>query len=212
MGIPAWESRERKSAVANPQATPLSASAAVPAPQLAATAGSDTDSVADLESATDMANWLQRQYLQPLGRKTAPLYALGPSNSDLLVLSDCDQQQTVQPVEQPFLGAAGKLLDAMLKAIGLSRTSCQLAALATNGQETLQAWCAQHEPRVILYFVRPNSSQPARYEPGDSASETTRTQTGIHCVVSYHPEHLLQHPELKRRAWEDLKAVRRLLS
>lgn len=192
MGIPAWESRDSVRSV-------LCASPLV------------EDSPSQSPSP---ATWLQTQTLQQLGGKPEPLYALGPANSSLLVLSDPAAQPSDQPLSQPFFGAAGKLLDAMLKAIGQSRTSCQLAALApagSSGTYGLDAWAAQHSPTVILYCVHPNSDKSAPLTPGSSGEEPVLAVAGAQCVVSYHPEFLLQHPEMKRRAWEDLKTVRRLL-
>jgi len=109
------------------------------------------------------------------------------------------------------------MLDAMLKAIGQSRRSCQLASLDSESlleNINLQQFVRENTPKVVLFFTQPGAAQHGldiTIELNNSDAKPLATTPESNCIVSYHPEFLLSHPEFKRQVWEHLKHANRLL-
>jgi DNA polymerase len=130
---------------------------------------------------------------------------------------------------EPFVGRAGKLLNEMLRAIGLPREQVYIANILKcrppNNRDPLPAEVEQCEPflkeqvalvqpRIILAVGRIAAQnllktdipigrlRGRRFEYGD----------GIPLVVTYHPAYLLRSPTEKRKAWGDLLFARSVLS
>lgn len=193
MGIPAWELRE-SSAPTVPMRASTSAARVVRPP---------------------FADWLTTQPLSAFTDGKTRAYTTGSTASPLLLLSDALPAAAAGGAPaQSFSEAGARLLDAMLKAIGQSRAGCSRGSLATQGlvgeysvsQELAKSTCS-----VVLFFAQPagnhgyNELAPLR----DTVHALGRSE--IPCVVTYHPDYLLLHPDCKREAWEDLKRVRTLL-
>ncbi len=134
---------------------------------------------------------------------------------------------------EPFVGRAGQLLNAMLRAIGLSRESVYIANIIKcrppknrdpMPQETVA--CSRYlrrqitlvNPRVILAVGR----VAAQHLVGSTLAigkmrgqsyfyESSDDDARIPIVVTYHPAYLLRSPLEKRKSWQDLKRVRQLL-
>ena len=131
----------------------------------------------------------------------------------------------------PFVGRSGQLLDRMLAAIGLDRTSAYIANIVPwrppgNRKPTPQ------EAAICLPFLQ---RQIALVNPdvliclGDSAAQTllgfregiTRSRgrwveydTGtrvIRAMATFHPAYLLRTPLSKRLAWRDFLAIKKAL-
>ena len=131
----------------------------------------------------------------------------------------------------PFVGRSGQLLDRMLAAIGLDRTSVYIANIVPwrppgNRKPTPQ------EAAICLPFLQ---RQIALVDPdvlvclGDSAAQTllgfregiTRSRgrwvdydTGVRVVramATFHPAYLLRTPLSKRLAWRDFLAIKKAL-
>ncbi|MGE0073216.1 MAG: uracil-DNA glycosylase, partial [Thiomonas sp.] len=127
---------------------------------------------------------------------------------------------------QPFVGAAGQLLDAMLQAIGLDRTAQepQHAVYIANvlkcrppGNRNpapdevaqclpfLQRQIALLQPRLILALGRfAAQSLLGSSAPISQLRGQVHRYAGIPVVVSYHPAYLLRNPADKARVWRDL--------
>jgi len=136
----------------------------------------------------------------------------GPADASLLLLSDSAGESP----GEPFSGRSGHLLDAMLKAIDLSRGNVLLAsaAVAAGAPVPVLSALGQHTAastvRAMLYFTEPGASH--QMADIDGLREQTHTlKGGLPCVVSYHPSWLLLHGEQKGSAWNDLKRIRSLL-
>jgi DNA polymerase len=135
-------------------------------------------------------------------------------------------------VGSPFVGRSGKLLDRMLAAIGLDRTSCYIANVVPwrppgNRTPTPQ------ETAICLPFIR---RQIELADPdflvclGGPAMQTllgikdgiTRSRgrwfsydTGrreIRALATFHPAFLLRSPLQKRFAWRDFLALKKALA
>ena len=130
---------------------------------------------------------------------------------------------------RPFVGRAGQLLDKMLAAIDLSRTSnCFIANVIKcrppgnrdpRPEETTA--CASFLERQIL-LLKPKIILSAGRISAQTLLKTQETtgklrgnigkirvgDTIIPLIVTYHPSALLRNEEYKRPAWEDLKMLR----
>jgi DNA polymerase len=134
-------------------------------------------------------------------------------------------------VGKPFVGRSGQLLDKMLAAIGLDRTSVYIANVVPwrppgnrtpTPQETqiclpfLQRQIELAKPEVLVFLG------------GSAAQSVLRTSEGIlrlrgrwhdydaggrqlRAMATLHPAFLLRSPLQKRLAWRDMLAVKRAL-
>lgn len=129
---------------------------------------------------------------------------------------------------EPFVGQAGRLLDAMLASLGIARgrgvyiansVKCrppgnrtpEIDEIATC-QPYLERQVALLRPRIIVALGRP-AAQSLLGEEIKIASARGRTfdRQGIPVVVTYHPAYLLRNPADKAKAWEDLCFARSVL-
>ena len=132
----------------------------------------------------------------------------------------------------PFVGRSGKLLDRMIGAIGLDRTSAYIANIIPwrppgNRTPTPQesAICLPFirrqvklaDPDILVCVGGPSATTLLELKEG-----ITRTRgrwfeydTGtrkIKAIALFHPAYLLRSPAHKRLAWQDLLAIRKALS
>ena len=131
----------------------------------------------------------------------------------------------------PFSGRAGRLLDAMLAAIGLDRSSAYLAYVVPwrpPGNQTpsplVMGQCLPFITRQIklaspdILVCIGGSTAQALLKLRDGILQTRGkwhdyacgTKT-IQAIAMLHPDHLLLHPKQKRLAWKDLREIRTAL-
>jgi DNA polymerase len=129
---------------------------------------------------------------------------------------------------EPFVGAAGKLLNAMLAALNLKREQVYIANVLKcrpPGNRDPQAGeveqCEPHlkrqieliQPRIIVALGRHAAHSLLKT---DLALARLRGQPqsyqNIPLVVTYHPAYLLRTPSDKRKAWEDLCRARAIIA
>ncbi len=123
---------------------------------------------------------------------------------------------------EAFVGRAGKLLDAMLQAMGLSRTGQVYIANILKcrppqnrdplGLEVrtcipfLQRQIALLQPRIIVALGRFAAQGLLQKDtPLNRLRGVPQRYQDIPVIVTYHPAYLLRNPLDKRRAWEDLR-------
>ncbi len=128
----------------------------------------------------------------------------------------------------PFVGPAGKLLDRMLGAVGLSReTNCYIANVvkcrppmnrdpAPDEVEAcilyLRRQIAVLQPRVILCVGRVATQALTGWKEGiNRLRGRWLSFEGLPLIATFHPSALLRDDTLKRPAWEDLKKLREFL-
>jgi len=130
---------------------------------------------------------------------------------------------------EPFVGQAGKLLDNMLKAIGLNRAvegekdgehgvyiantlKCRPPGNRNPEPAELQT-CAPYlvrqvalvQPQIILTMGRfAVQSLLQTTEPIGKLRGRVHHYQGVPVVVTYHPAYLLRNPADKAKAWDDL--------
>ncbi len=123
---------------------------------------------------------------------------------------------------KPFVGRAGKLLDNMLQAIGLSRETAYIANIVKcrppanrdpHVDERQQCLGFLHrqiellEPRIILVLGRVAAHTLLETEEPIGrlrGREFNYGAAAIPVVVTYHPAYLLRSPLEKRKVWDDL--------
>jgi DNA polymerase len=158
--------------------------------------------------------------------RTQGVLGVGPKRCDWLVIGEAPGAEEDRRGE-PFVGAAGQLLDAMLRAIGLDRTKNVYIANVLKSRPPGNRDPKPEEVAACLpYLVR----QIALLRPkimlavGRIAAQNLlgtdaplgRLRGRVHyfgelntpLVVTYHPAYLLRTPGDKRKAWEDLKFAR----
>jgi DNA polymerase len=156
---------------------------------------------------------------------------VGDENADWLFIGEGPGAEEDARGE-PFVGPAGKLLDAMLAAIDLERGSDVYIANAVKcrppGNRTPEAAemaaCAPYlkrqialiEPRLIVLLGRA-AAHAVLGEAGSLASLRGKTlayragERTIPVVVTYHPAYLLRTLPDKAKSWEDLCRARALM-
>jgi len=129
---------------------------------------------------------------------------------------------------EPFVGQAGKLLDAMLSAIGLRRdrkvyiantVKCRPPGNRTpTPAETAACWpylqrqIALLKPKLIVALGKPAAQTLLQQEiKVGEARGRLFDHNGIALIVTYHPAYLLRTLPDKAKAWEDLCFARSTL-
>ena len=131
---------------------------------------------------------------------------------------------------EPFVGRAGKLLDAMLAAIDLTRGDVYIANIVKcrpprnrNPHADEIAECSVYLRRQIE-AVAPRLLVAAGRVAAQALLSTTRPigqlrgrtyrygEDRLPVLVMYHPAYLLRSPLEKRKAWADLARLRSMLS
>jgi uracil-DNA glycosylase len=130
---------------------------------------------------------------------------------------------------EPFVGQAGKLLDAMLAAIDLKRGDGVYIANAVKCRppdnrtpesgETAACWpflARQIElirPKLIVTLGKPAAQTLLQQEVTISrARGVVQDFAGIPLIVTYHPAYLLRNLPDKAKAWEDLCFMRKTMA
>lgn len=130
---------------------------------------------------------------------------------------------------EPFVGRAGHLLNAMLRALGLEREQVFIANIlkcrppgnrdpkpqeARSCAGFLQRQIELVQPQIVLAVGRIAAQNLLGVEEplGKLRQRVHRFGSAqLPLVVTYHPAYLLREPGEKRKAWEDLKFAARVL-
>lgn len=161
--------------------------------------------------------------------RTQTVFGVGNRNADWLVIGEAPGAEEDRRGE-PFVGRAGQLLDAMLRAVGLDRNQAYIANILKcrppNNRdprpEEVEA-CAGFlnrqieliRPRLILAVGRIAAQNLLHSDApiGRLRGRVHRLEPeGIPVVVTYHPAYLLRSPGEKRKAWADLLLARSLVA
>ena len=160
--------------------------------------------------------------------RTQTVFGTGNAQAELLLIGEAPGAEEDRQ-GLPFVGKAGKLLDAMLYAIELERGQvfiCNVLKCRPPNNRDPQAAeveaCTSFlteqieiiKPKVILALGRFAAHRLLQTEaPVYKMRESTNTLPGtdIPVVVTYHPASLLRNPEQKAQSWQDLCKVNHLL-
>lgn len=156
---------------------------------------------------------------------TQPVFGVGAKDGDLLIVGEAPGANEDAQGE-PFVGRAGKLLDRMLFAIGLSRQQdvyitniCKFRPPGNRDpkpEEVAADWPVLErqidlmQPKLVVAVGR-----VAAQTLLDSTESLGRLRGRLHhyprrdldVLVTYHPAYLLRSPQQKNKAWEDLKRI-----
>lgn len=130
---------------------------------------------------------------------------------------------------EAFVGRAGQLLDAMLKAMGLERSrdvyiANVLKCRPPNNRDPLgpevreclpylHRQIALIRPQIIVALGRFATQGLLQVDtPLNKLRGTVQHYGEIPVVITYHPAYLLRNPIDKRRVWEDLKRARQVFA
>lgn len=154
------------------------------------------------------------------------LLPTGPVEPPLMLLADVPDPADIE-LQRPFAGKQGQLVDAMLRAIGLTREMCRIGSIAftrplggridDRAAQPLAAFARHHvslvRPRVLLLLGQQSAQLIAEQATPTLAKQQVFNHNGatVASFALYHPRLLLERPLLKRAAWETLKCVRELL-
>lgn len=213
MGIPVWERRALSGA---PSAD---ASARVTAAPAAAEASPDW---AALEEAVRSCTKC------PLhSTRTQTVFGVGNRKAQWMFVGEAPGADEDRQGE-PFVGAAGKLLNAMLAALGLKREQVYIANVLKcrppNNRDPQANEVEQCEPYLIrqIELIQPKLIVALGRHAAHSLLKTdlalarlrgqSLSYQNIPLVVTYHPAYLLRTPSDKRKAWEDLCRARTIIS
>jgi DNA polymerase len=164
------------------------------------------------------------------------------STATRLVFSDGNPQARIMFVGEapgreedleglPFVGRSGKLLDRMIAAIGLDRSSAYIANVipwrppgnrTPTPQETqiclpfIQRQIELVNPDVLVTLGNPSTQTLLSTREGimKTRGRWLEYDTGtrvIRALATFHPAYLLRSPSYKRLAWQDLCAIARAL-
>ena len=193
------------------------------------TSTSEVQPVADTRASDEPAIWqsLRKQVTACTqcglhqGRKQT-VFGVGDQNADWMVIGEAPGAEEDRQGE-PFVGRAGKLLNAMLLAIGLERSQVFIANIlkcrppnnrdpqpgeVTSCETYLKKQIELIQPKIILAVGRIAAQNLLKV---DTPIGRMRGQiyeypgSNIPVVVTYHPAYLLRSPREKRKSWQDLQ-------
>ena len=217
MGIQAWESLQADTGALEQAVVEQSMSAA-----------QDTASLAEGDSQwQDLRLRVSNCTLCELHKtRTQTVFGTGNPQADLLVIGEAPgRDEDLQG--EPFVGRAGVLLNAMLLAIGFEREQVYIANILkcrppnNRDPQPQEIDNCQAYLRQQIELIRPR----AIFAVGRVATQALLNSTatmgamrgkqhsyqGIPLIASYHPAYLLRKPTEKRKSWQDLLLLKRLL-
>ncbi|MCD6042989.1 MAG: putative phage polymerase [Burkholderiales bacterium] len=159
--------------------------------------------------------------------RTQTVFGVGDENADWMLIGEAPGAEEDR-LGDPFVGQAGKLLDNMLAAIGLSRRSNVYIANVLkcrppgnrNPEPEEVAKCTPHllkqielvQPRLIVAMGRFAAQTLLDTDAAvGSLRGRVHRYAGVPLVVTYHPAYLLRNLPDKAKAWEDLVFARKTL-
>jgi DNA polymerase len=159
--------------------------------------------------------------------RTQTVFGVGDENADWMLIGEAPGAEEDR-LGDPFVGQAGRLLDNMLAAVGLSRRKnvyianvlkCRPPGNRNPTPEEVSQ-CTPHllkqieliQPKLIVAMGR-FAAQTLLDSDASIASLRGRVHryAGVPLIVTYHPAYLLRTLEDKAKAWEDLVFARKTI-
>ena len=155
--------------------------------------------------------------------RTNVVFGVGPEKADIVFVGEGPGQQE-DLTGEPFVGAAGKLLDDMLSIIDLSRQNCYIANIVKcrppqnrdplpQEQDAcigfLQEQLAILQPKMIICLGRIAAMRMIRPDFRITRDHGTWTErNGVHYTAIFHPSALLRDPYKRPETFRDLLSIR----
>jgi DNA polymerase len=216
MGVVAWQRREFAGEQAVTATEPVTAAPAAESPL-----------VMDWDSLQQAASTCRACELHET--RANVVFGVGERNASLMFIGEAPGAEEDRQGE-PFVGAAGQLLNAMLKAIGMSRGDVFIANMLKcrppgnrDPRPGEVAACAAYlarqvqlvQPRLIVALGRVAAQHLLQSDAPLGRLRGNLHEFGpqrIPFLATYHPAYLLRKPADKRKSWEDLKRIREVLA
>ena len=185
----------------------------------------DKDTSASGQLAEDIASLAtqvaQCQKCQLCQSRNNTVFGVGQSPSKWMFVGEAPGQNEDQQ-GLPFVGRAGKLLDLMIRALGMERHDVYIANILKcrppGNRDPLPEEIAQCEPYLLrqLDFIKPDVIVALGRISAQALLRTNQSLGKIRgqvyhygdrktpLIATYHPAYLLRNPEQKSRSWEDL--------
>lgn len=175
------------------------------------------------QTLADFLRWRGGADLPDAGWSGAAISAEGPSQAELMVLTDCPERDDRGAL---LGGPAGRLLDRMLAAIGAGRAGVHLAAVCLRRPmagklprdavarlgEVARHHVALVAPRRLL-LLGDGTAQAvlglSRAEAAGRSHFIDHDAGRIRVVATHHPRFLLEKPACKAESWRDLRLLMR---
>lgn len=156
--------------------------------------------------------------------RTQTVFGVGDPHASLVVVGEAPGAEEDRQGE-PFVGRAGRLLNNMLRAIGLSREQVFILNILKcrppNNRDPSAEEVVACSPYLIrqLELIRPRLLLAVGRIAAQTLLDTQQSlgrlrgrphaygPAQIPVIVTYHPAYLLRSPAEKRKAWDDLKVV-----
>jgi DNA polymerase len=158
--------------------------------------------------------------------RTQTVFGTGDRSARLMVIGEAPGGEEDRQGE-PFVGRAGMLLNAMLRAAGFERREVYVANVLKcrpphnrdpSDEEVgrclpyLERQIELVAPKAILCVGRISTQRLlATEQPIGRLRGQVHDFRGVPVVATYHPAYLLRAPLEKRKAWDDLKLLLRTL-
>ena len=165
------------------------------------------------------------------GTATQLVFADGNPGAKIMIVGEAPgRDEDIEGL--PFVGRSGKLLDRMLAAIGLDRTSVYIANIipwrppgnrTPTPQESqiclpfIQRQIALVDPDILVCLGGPSAQTLLNIRDGITKTRgrwfTYNTgEREIRAMPTFHPAFLLRSPLQKRLAWRDFLAIKKALA
>lgn len=182
---------------------------------------SPQDRLAELEA---LARLVSRCSRCPVlaSTRTQTVFGVGPLDADLAFVGEAPGADEDAQGE-PFVGAAGQLLDRIIVASGLRREDVFILNIlrcrppgnrtptpeeAENCREYLERTIELVKPKIICALGGTAAKSLLGVETGIMRLRGRWTQyRGIPVMPTLHPSYLLRMPAAKKEVWEDMKAI-----
>jgi uracil-DNA glycosylase len=158
--------------------------------------------------------------------RTQTVFGVGDRTAKLMVVGEAPGAEEDRQGE-PFVGRAGQLLNAMLRAAGFERDQVMIVNVLKcrppnnrdptddEAAKCLPYLCRQIglvAPSAILCVGRIAAQRLLdTKQPVGKLRGRVHDLDGVPVVVTYHPAYLLRSPGEKARSWDDLKRVLKVL-
>ncbi len=157
--------------------------------------------------------------------RTHFVFGVGNPSARLMLIGEAPGEEEDRRGE-PFVGAAGQLLDKILSAIGFDRSEvyignilkCRPPGNRDPLPEEVES-CMPHlkrqieliGPKLILGLGRVAAQNLlGKQAPLSRLRGELHSFNGVPMMVTFHPAALLRNPDWKRPVWEDVQRLRKL--
>ena len=223
IGIPIWVRRSVLRASRQDEPSPATAATAATT-ATAATANSTSGALASIDAQVRDCRKCELHRT-----RTHTVFGVGRPDADCMFIGEAPGAEEDARGE-PFVGRAGKLLDAMLAAIDLGRDDVYIANIvkcrpprnrdphtdeiaACSGYLRRQIEAVSPRLLVATGRVAAQSLLSTTKPIGQLRGRTYRYgEDRLPVIVMYHPAYFLRSPLEKRKGWDDLVRLRAMLS